>query len=288
MSLTRSTLFGIFLGVGSISLMGQFNRRIISTEDIKKHFDEPVLGIVPKESALGKGSITTLHNLDERHIFAEAFRTLRSSLLFMEEADPRPNTYIVTSAVPEEGKSTIASNLAISLALASSRTLLIDGDLRRGHLHRIFNTSNKNGLSEVLQSKIDLSECIIDTEVENLYFLPRGETVNNSAELFLRNTMDELLHTVKHSYDFVIIDAAPILATDDTLSFSSKADSVLYIARSDMIRLRQVRISLDNLKMRGANISGFIMNFADTKGMDYYYYNKYQYYYRYYSNQEAS
>jgi len=284
----KSAIGGILSGMLIIFMLGSFERRILSTEDIKNNFDEPVLGIVPKETAFDRTDLTTLHNLDKRHIFAEAFRTLRSSLLFMEEVTPRPNTYIITSAVPEEGKSTIASNLSISLALASSRTLLIDADLRRGHLNRIFGLSNKQGLSEVLQGRADPDDCIHETEIENLYFLPRGETVNNSAELFLSANMDELLQTVKHSYDFIIIDAAPILATDDTLSFSSKADAVLFIIRSNMIRLRQVRVSLDNLKMRGANISGFIMNFADTKGMDYYYYNKYQYYYRYYSTQEAS
>lgn len=287
-SLAEGLIVGMLSGWGIIFLIGSLDKRVISTEDLKRHFEEPVLGIIPKETSFDSKNLAFLQNQNRRHIFAEAFRTLRSSILFMEQVEPSPNTFIVTSAVPEEGKSTIASNLAISLALASSRVLLVDADLRRGRLNRLFQLPNRNGLIEVLQGHLRLDEAIYKSEVDNLDFIPRGKTVSNSGELLLSERMQNVLDTVKRTYDFVIFDAAPVLATDDTTSFASKVDSILYVVRSTTIRLRQVKVSLDSLKMRGATISGFIMNFADTRGMDYYYYNKYQYYYRYQSQEVNS
>lgn len=287
-SVLKGATVGLGIGAFFIFLIGNLDKRVISTEDLKRHFSEPVLGIIPKETGVDTSSIDFMEEKGKRHIFAEAFRTLRSSILFMEQMEPRPNTFIITSAVPEEGKSTIASNLAISLAIASSRTLLVDADLRRGRLNRLFKLPNRNGLVEVLQGVLSLEDSIHHTEVENLDFIPRGQTVPNSGELLLSEQMQQVIETVKHNYDFVIFDAAPVLATDDTTSFASKVDAILYVVRSTTIRLRQVKVSLENLKMRSANIAGFIMNFADTRGMDYYYYNKYQYYYRYQSQEVAA
>lgn len=283
--LRKGLIYGVFSGGALMFLISSLDRRVISTEDLKRNFDEPVLGIIPKETSFESNNPSFMLDKGKRHIFTEAFRTLRSSILFMGQVEPRPNTFIITSAVPEEGKSTIASNLAISLAMASSRTLLVDADLRRGRLNRLFKLPNNNGLIEVLQGQIALEDAIHHTEIENLDFIPRGMTVSNSGELLLGETMQHVIDTVRHSYDFVIFDAAPVLATDDTTSFASKVDSILYVVRSTTIRVRQVRVSIENLKMRGANVSGFIMNFADTRGMDYYYYNKYQYYYRYQSQE---
>lgn len=287
-SLVKGFGIGVFAGGVLLFLIGSLDKRVISTEDLKRNFEDPVLGIIPKQTGVDPNSITFMEEKGKRHVFGEAFRTLRSSILFMGQAEPRPNTFIITSAVPEEGKSTIASNLAISLAVASSRTLLVDADLRRGRLNRLFKMPNRNGLIEVLQGKMNLEDAIVHTEIENLDFIPRGQTVSNSGELLLSERMEEVIQTVKHSYDYVIFDAAPVLATDDTTSFASKVDAILYVVRSTTIRLRQVKVAIDGLKMRSANIAGFIMNFADTRGMDYYYYNKYQYYYRYQSQDVTS
>ena len=282
---TTSILLGLVSGGGLIFLIGGLDRRVISTEDLKREFEEPVLGIIPKDNSFEGSNPRFMKEAGKRHIFSEAFRTLRSSLLFMEHGKQESRCFMVTSAVPEEGKSTIASHLAISLAMASSRTLLVDADLRRGRLNRTFNVPNKNGLVEALRGDVPLDEAIYNTEVENLDFIPKGASASNSAELLLSDKTQEILEILKYNYDYIVFDAAPVLATDDTTSFASKVDSILYVVRSNSIRLRQVRVSVDNLKLRGANISGFIINFADTRGMDYYYYNKYQYYYRYHTNE---
>src|SRR5438132_13149886 len=132
---------GALAGLAIIILLDRIDDRMASFSEFQHHFSENVLGQIPKEKT--KGKVDLLPPDDSRHVFAESYRNIRSSILFMPYEGPRPKTILVTSAVPNEGKSTVSANLAIALALSGARTLLIDGDLRRGALREQFGSNSR-------------------------------------------------------------------------------------------------------------------------------------------------
>ena len=272
-------LAGLAAGVGLLFLIGALDNRVVSAEDLSQRFAPPVLGIIPREKKPANGKIEILKLNDPRHLFAEAYRTLRSSLLFMERGKPQPRIFVVTSAVPSEGKTTVAANLAVALAFANARTLLVDADLRRGNLHKTFETDNSKGLSELLQSDLSVDDFIHKTGVDCLDFIPCGKFPDRPGELLLSKRVDDILSVLRERYDFVIFDSAPILAADDTTSFAAKADAVLFTVFSGLTQVRQVKATIERLEMRGATLKGFVLNAVDIKGSDYYYYRKYYSYY---------
>src|SRR5262249_13926644 len=146
-------------------LLDRIDDRMSSLTEFQHLFSEGVLGQIPEEKSGGK--IALLQPDDARHVFAESYRNIRSSIFFMPYEGPRPKTLLVTSAVPGEGKSTISANLAITLALSGTKTLLIDGDLRRGAIHEAFDLSSKIGLAEVLKQEVNWREVVLPTRYPN-------------------------------------------------------------------------------------------------------------------------
>ena len=272
---------GLGLGVGLLVLLGLLDGRVIASEDLKQKFNLPVLGIIPAERRPRGQRLERLKIQDARHLFSEACRALRSAIFFVGDGEQRPTSLLITSSVPEEGKSTISTSLSAAIAFTSARVLLVDCDLRRGHLHEEFGLERAPGLSECLLTGRRLDGAIQATGVDNLDFLPTGSLPDRPGELLLSAAMDDLLEAVSQRYDYVIFDSAPILATEDTTAFAAKCDALLFVVRSTSTQTRQVRSSLDRLAMRNVEPTGFVLNFVDTKGTDYYYYKKYNDYYAY-------
>jgi polysaccharide biosynthesis transport protein len=219
-----------------------------------------------------------LRERDERHVFAESYRNVRSSLAFMEMDGVRPKTLLITSAIPSEGKSTVAANLAVTMAFSGSKVLLIDGDMRRGALHDAFGVPNDLGLSDVLSRRVAYEPLIYPTAYANLFLLPRGKTPANPGELYLSKTTDELIKSIYMKYDTIIFDSAPVLATDDTTSLAPKIEGVLFVIRASHTSARLSRNSLDNLYQRQVNVLGLIFNGVDTSLPEYYHYQYKDYY----------
>lgn len=278
---TQGGIFGLAVGVGLLVCIGALDNRIISTEDVKQRFDLPILGIIPFEKSKGVDNVRPLAESDTRHLFAEACRTLRSSILFMDCEGARPRTMIITSAVPGEGKSTIASNLGITLAHAASRTVVVDADLRRGYMHDTFQCAKDPGLTDYLLGEANLDAIIKPSGVRNLDIITRGKNYERPGELLLSREMERMLSELRERYDFIIFDTAPVLATDDTTSFAPRIDGVIFTVRSTLTQARQVTSALDRLQVRGGRMLGFVVNCVNTRSTDYYYYNKYNNYYTY-------
>lgn len=274
-------MLGAMAGIGIIALIALIDSRIVSGDDIRKRFDSPVFAVIPLEERNDDGRLELLAAKDRRHLFAEACRTLRSSLFFMGEEGNRPNLMLVTSSIPEEGKSTIAANLAAAISFTSARVLLVDCDLRRGQLASAFGLPAFPGMSDLLQKGRKLDAVVQKTSHENLDFVAAGEYPERPGELLLSLRMDEVLKEMRSLYDFVILDTAPILATDDTTGFAVKSDALLFVARSGYTQGRQIRTAVERLQMRGVDVSGFVLNCVDVRGTDYYYYKKYNDYYAY-------
>ena len=267
---------GALAGIAILILLDRIDDRMASFSEFQHHFSESVLGQVPKEKI--KGNVTLLQPDDARHVFAESYRNIRSSLFFMPYEGPRPKTLLVTSAVPNEGKSTVSGNLAITMALSGARTLLIDGDLRRGALRETFGISSKVGFSEVLKQEVDWREVVVPTSYPNLFILPRGKTLSQPSEHLLRDSTDVLLKDIYNYYDYIIIDSSPILAADDTTSLAPKIDATLFVVRLSYTSARLIKKSLDLLYGRQVNVPGVILNCVDTSLPEYYYYQYSEYY----------
>ena len=278
--LLKSLLIGLGIGglagIGILLLLDRIDDRMASFGEFQHHFSENVLGQIPKEKT--KGRVTLLQPDDARHVFAESYRNVRSSIFFMPYEGPRPKTMLVTSSVPNEGKSTISSNLAITMALSGARTLLIDGDLRRGALREAFGVSSKIGFSEVLKQEVNWQEVILPTAYPNLFLLPRGKTLGQPSEHLLRDSTDALIAEMYNHYDYIIIDSSPVLAADDSTSLAPKIDATLFVVRLSYTSARLVRKSLELLYNRQVNVPGVILNYVDTSLPEYYYYQYSEYY----------
>ncbi|MEP6685952.1 MAG: polysaccharide biosynthesis tyrosine autokinase [Verrucomicrobiota bacterium] len=267
---------GLLAGIAILLLLDRIDDRMASFTEFQHHFSENVLGQIPKEKT--KGKVSLLQPDDARHVFAESYRNIRSSIFFMPCEGPRPKTILITSSVPNEGKSTIASNLSITMALSGARTLLIDGDLRRGALREAFGISSKIGFAEVLKEEVNWREVVVPTSYPNLFLLPRGKTLSQPSEHLLRDSTDIFLKEVYHNYDYIIIDSSPVLAADDTTSWAPKIDATLFVVRLSYTSARLTRKSLELLYNRQVNVPGVVLNYVDTSLPEYYYYQYSDYY----------
>lgn len=267
---------GAMVGLGILFIIDRLDDRIESFMEFRSMFKENLLGQIPREDT--KGDLALLQPDDSRHALLECFRTLRSSIIFLPVDGVRPKTLLVTSATPGEGKTTISSNLAISLAFSGAKTLLVDGDLRRGRLHEVFGVDgNAAGFSKVLQQRVPWREAIIPTHINNLHILPRGKSLAHPSEHFLSKTADQFLQETYSQFDYVIFDSAPVMAADDALSFAPKIDGTIFVLRFSASSSRLSRKALDLLVQRQVNLLGVVCNDVKLSESDY----GYGYYYQY-------
>lgn len=276
--IVTGAIAGFALGAGILFLFAILDNRLISVDDLTSRFESPVLGIIPIQKQ-ADGKVDMLKSDDDRMMFAESCRNIRSSLLFMDREGPHPKTILITSSVPSEGKSTLTGNLAITLAFASARILAVDADMRRGHMHQSFGIPNNAGLAGLLRDhSMKPADVIQHTEVEGLDIITCGDYPERPGELLMSKRFNELFDGLKDRYDYILYDCPPVLATDDTPSFATKADAVLFVVRSNYTRNRQIKNAVNILNIRGVKIQGFILNFVDSREPSHYYYKYYDYY----------
>ena len=275
-SLGLALAVGLGLGTGILLMLEQMDDRMTSVSAFQSAFSEQVIGQIPRDESIDAAEL--LRPDDQRHQLVESFRNLRSTLLYLPIEGKQPKTLLVTSAVPNEGKSTLSSNLALIMAFAGKKTLLIDADLRRGALHQSFGVSRDPGLTDVLGHNVNWKLAIRTTGIENLHVMPRGRNVPQPSEYILRPTTDQLLRDLYDLYDYIIIDSSPILAADDTASLAPKIDATLFVVRLSYTSAKMTRKSLEVLYKRGANVPGLILNQVDTKSPEFVYYQYQEYY----------
>ena len=272
---------GFLLGLVLLMLLDRLDDRLNSFTELEELFDEEVLGQIPRERKPPRGGVLPfVHTDDQRHSFVEAYRNLRSSLLFMAETGTRPRTLLITSSIPSDGKSLTAANLAITLAMGGARVLLVDADLRKGKLSGRFELKTDDGLSEVLSQGADWRSLVQETAVANLRMLPRGATTTRSGEYFLGPVMEKFLQDSNKEYDYVLIDTAPVMAADDVTSLAPRVDGVIFVIRAEYTSARVARAALDMLYQRKSRVLGLVFNSVRATGSDYYYYYRYRDYYK--------
>ena len=264
---------GLGLGLGIIVLLALRDDRFTSLIEISEKLGQNVVGQVPEVQSLKPGAPLPLLAIDDkRHLFAESYRSLRSAILFMAIEGERPKVLLITSAVPNEGKSTVAANLARALALGGSRVVLVDADLRKGVLHQMLGLQREPGLADVLRQPGDLEKVIQKDSLLNFGFISSGRASGNSGDLFLGPEFKQLLARLRQMFDYVLIDSSPVFAADDATTLAPAVDGTLFVVRSRFSAARPVREALDLLYQRQAKVLGIVFNQADASARSYYYY----------------
>jgi len=277
-ALLKGALAGFALGCAILFLLDRIDDRVNSFTELKDQFEEQVLGQIPREAGAAK-RLALLQQNDSRQIYSEAFRNIRSSLLYMAIEGERPRVLAITSAIPGEGKSTIALNLAITMAFAGSRVLIVDADMRKGVLHEDLAASHTPGLSELLSRQHAWRDLLQKTPYPGLDYIPRGKSAPHVGELLISPAAELFVRETKEAYDYVIFDTPPVLAADDTPSLAPKMDGVIMVMRASYTSSRMTQSSLDILYHRQVNVLGMVFNFIDTNLPDYYHYQYYRSYY---------
>ena len=227
----------------------------------------------------------------ERAEITEAFRTLRTNLAFLREKHDG-KTLLFTSSIPAEGKSTVASNYAASLAIAGRKTLIIDCDIRRPRAHESFGIKIEKGLECALTHDEPVKDLIMKDVLPNLDLLPTKNMKNNVTELFLRDKMKDIIGSIKDEYDTIILDTPPLAVASDAAILSRDVDGVVVVVGYDQVAERELKFTKEMLDNAGANIYGFIVNGVEKKAMSYgnygYYTNYYSYYEEYYNDDNGN
>ena len=271
----------MILGAAAIWLLGKFDDRFASSTELAEDFPEKVLGQVMdvrirKQHTQMRPEILA----GQKFEFLESFRSIRSALYFMNQNGTRPKTLLITSSVPQEGKSTVALYLAATMAVGGARVLLVDGDMRKAKLHRHFGLASSPGLAEILNGEIPPTDAINGTSIQNLSFLAAGCASAEPGELVLRAQLNDFLSEVHSHFDYVIMDSPPVLAADDAATLAPSVDGVLYVVRGTFTSARMVREGLDALRQRHARVLGLIFNRALSSPFEYHPYHRYRDEYR--------
>ncbi len=262
---------GLAFGLGIIFLIGLRDDRFTSMTDVNSVLGDSVVGLLPKIGEKDDDLLPLLSPNDTRHVYAESYRSLRSALRFLTTSGDNPKVILITSATPNEGKSTVSANLAYTLAMSGSRVLLVDGDLRRGRLHQSLGVKNEAGFIELLMGNCESDQVMQTNFIPNLHFISRGAAEGNPGDLLLSARLDELLEQWRQAFDYVLIDSSPVFAVADAGCLAPKVDGTLFLVRSHFSSARVTREALELLVQRQAKILGVVFNMADTSGRSHHY-----------------
>lgn len=272
---------GLLLGIGLALLRDYFDDRIRSKEQLEQATGNlPILGLIPDVSDWRDRRSPLLVELARpRSPAAEAYRSLRTSVQFLGLERPIQLLQL-TSAVAEEGKTTTSANLAVAMAEAGTRVVLVSCDLRKPRVHEFFGLPNAVGLTSVFAGDADLPAAIQQTpSVPDLSVLTSGPIPPNPSELLAGPRAVETFNLLKHEYDIVLLDSSPLLPVSDGSVLAGLADAVLLITASDVSTRRQISRALELLGQVSANVIGTILNRASVS--DSYIYSRYGYGYGY-------
>lgn len=207
--------------------------------------------------------------------FSEAIRTLRTNIQFSLSANSA-NTFMVTSSLPSDGKSFVSSNLSVSFAMMDLKVLLIDCDMRKGRLHKVFDIQNEKGLSNLLLDDLkNIKKYIQKTKIDNLSIIPIGIVPPNPSELLNSEKFKKLIENVKDSYDLVILDTPPIESVADPLIIAKYVDEAVIVTSYKRTPMEDLMDSKKSLEASGVKIAGVVINKMEHRKGSKYYYSKY-------------
>jgi succinoglycan biosynthesis transport protein ExoP len=286
LNLALGLVFGLAGGVGGIVLMEALDGGLSTAEDVERYFGLPCLGSIPELDSTTNGKPSGIS--PERFVvekplsaFAESFRNLRTSILF-SKIDTSVKVAVITSALPGEGKTTTTFCLGRSIAMAGSKVVVVDCDLRRRNVNRLLKIEPTAGLVEILQGSAELSDVLVLDEASGAYFLPLSRSAYTPKDLFGSAAMDRLLADLRARFDLVLLDTAPILPVADTRILAPKADVVVFLAEWRKTPRKAVEAAFTMLSSVGANVAGIALTAVDMRQQARFGYGDPGYYYRSY------
>src|SRR5262249_14062758 len=270
-------LAGSALGLGLAFLFSYLDRSVRSAEDVERHLQLPVLGVIPSVGVLAKGhgssaprlhrkskdesgapppAIELLPHREPRSRTAERYRVFRTALLLSRAGGIR--SIVITSTFPKEGKTATAANLAVVLGQLGKRVLLVDADLHRPRLHEVFRISNRTGLVSVLAEDLNPDRAIAKTDVPDVFVLPSGPSSPNPSGLLSSEAMSNFLEFARLNFEYVILDAPPVAAVADALVLGHQTDGVVLRVHGGKTRREHVTGVRDKLFRSNVRILGVL------------------------------
>jgi capsular exopolysaccharide synthesis family protein len=281
LSLLTGLLLGSLVSIATISLLETRDRSIKTVEEARGLLGFPLLGVIPIMGKSIKASLppNNLEDLNKAIVvkddplipFSESYQMLQTNLKFLQ-SDKTIKVIVVTSSIPQEGKSTVTANLALSMAQRGQKVLLVDADLHRPQQHQVSNLSNQVGLSNVLVGEIEY-QAAIKHVMNNLDVLTAGTAPPNPIALLDSQAMTSLVEQFSADYDFVMIDTPPLMAASEALVLGKMADGVVLVVRPGLVDSVGVRIAKERLEQSEQNVLGIVVNgiISDNEPHKHYY-----------------
>ncbi|QKE85626.1 polysaccharide biosynthesis tyrosine autokinase [Arthrobacter sp. NEB 688] len=263
-NIALGVVLGLLLGLGAAVLREMLDRGVKTTDDVKRVTEAPILGAIAHDPETSKRPLIV--EVDPRSPRAEAFRSLRTNLQFVDVAN-HPRTIVVTSSLAGEGKSTMTANLALTMAQAGARVCLIEADLRRPKVLEYMGLEGAVGLTDALIDRADVIDVIQPYGGTNLWVLGAGRIPPNPSELLGSSAMRALLQNLAGRFDYVIVDAPPTLPVTDAVVLAKLTDGAIVVAGSGLVDRDQLAQTLDTLASVGGRVLGIVLNRVPVRSL---------------------
>ncbi len=279
-NMSVAVIMGLFMGTGLGFFVDYLDRTIKSPQDIKNILESRFLGSIPEIKENNDIKKDKIVSLDTKSPISEAYRDIRTEILYLMTNETKDNAsaaLLITSAEPKAGKTMTTTNLGIALSQKGIRVLVVDTDLRKPQIHKIFGLDMKSGLSEYLLRDIALDSIIKDTDIENLKIVTSGKIPANPAEILSSAKMKQFIGDAKQKFDFLLFDSPPVTSVTDAVILADMVDALIQVVRSAKANIPVTLRAKEKLSNTGAKVLGVILNDLKTYYDDY----SYQRYYRY-------
>lgn len=273
-NLSLGLLLGLLMGVGIAVLRETMDTRIRGRAQVTQITNTPILGGIMYDPDATGHPLVVLNNPTSPR--SEAYRAFRTNLQFLK-VEGNPRSFVVTSSGPSEGKSVTAANLAVSLAEAGSTVCIVDGDLRKPRIAELFGIEGGVDLTDVLIGRSDLAHALQKWGIPNLYVLPSGHRPPNPSEMLGSHEMADLLTELQQEFDYVIVDAPPVLVVTDAAIIAKHVGGALMVAAVGKTRKDGLKDALQSMDRIEARVLGIILTMVPPKGPDSYGYSAYTY-----------
>lgn len=277
LNILLAVIFGLLGGIGLAFFFEYLDDTVKGLEDIER-LAWPYLGGVPKidgKRRMSEAQKDLLAHIQPKDPITEAYRSIRTSILFSSTEEHHLRSMLVTSPGPQEGKTTTICNLAITMAQSKKKVLLVDADMRKPRLHEIFNKENETGLSNFLSEQAKFKQVIQQTEIEGLFLVSGGPHPPNPSELLSSHKVTEFINEAKDEFEFILFDTPPIAVVTDASVLARAVDGVILVLESEKTSKRALPRVNQLLKETRARLTGVLFNKVDISHGGYHYYRYY-------------